>query len=160
MLDLDQGKDIRRVISIGDPGEPPPHGLNKVERVLRLEFRDEDERSLGYHGPKKEHALKIINFAKQLKAEDYDGLLLIHCHVGVSRSTAAAFICNAVWLGPGKADRALDRVYADNGQAYPNDYLVRLADELLDRDFELEAALRRQPYGQHFQFPGLFKMVR
>jgi len=66
---------------------------------------------------------------------------LIHCEAGVSRSTAAALILYACWLGPGLEAEAMERVLAQRPLAIPNRRMVALADDLLNRGGHLLKAL-------------------
>jgi predicted protein tyrosine phosphatase len=59
----------------------------------------------------------------------------------VSRSTAAALIMYACWLGPGREHGAMMRVMAQRPIAIPNCRMVEIADRLLDRDGRLLAEL-------------------
>ena len=59
--------------------------------------------------------------------------ILCDCEAGVSRSSAAALIMYACWLGPGREREAMERVLAQRPVAVPNRRMVGLADRLLDR---------------------------
>lgn len=130
----DRGPSVRCAISIGDPGEPPPEGLARVRRRLRLEFHDVTVQDaipwLGslFVTPSRDHARRIVRFAGQI-----DGKTLIHCAMGISRSTAAAYISLCTILGPGGEERALAAVLAAQPWAHPNRALVEHADRLLRR---------------------------
>lgn len=160
LLSVDKGREIKKMISIGDPAERMPGGSSKVQDVLRLEFRDDDRKNLSEAGPSKAVVLEIINFAQKAKEEAYGGIWLIHCHAGKSRSTATAFICYSVLLGDGKEEKALDLVYHDNEEAFPNDLLVEYADDLLGRKGKMNAALKEKPYGPNFMYPCLVMRAR
>ncbi len=49
----------------------------------------------------------------------------------MSRSTAAALIIYACWLGRGREHEAMERVIAQRPIAIPNRRMVKLADSLL-----------------------------
>jgi predicted protein tyrosine phosphatase len=59
----------------------------------------------------------------------------------VSRSSAAALIMYACWLGPGYEREAMERVLAQRPIAIPNRRMVELADRLLDRRGRLVGVL-------------------
>jgi predicted protein tyrosine phosphatase len=67
--------------------------------------------------------------------------LLIHCHAGVSRSTAAAALILAQ-AGPDRPARAVfDVVSSIRPRAWPNLRILELGDALLGRDGEIVAAV-------------------
>ena len=117
--------EITYLVSIGDGDDPLPHGFANVERKSRLRIADvvTDE------GATVDDVRQIIDLAEQLRSES--GTLLIHCEAGVSRSTAAALIMYAYWLGQGSEDDAMQRVIAQRPYAIPNRRMVALADRLL-----------------------------
>lgn len=143
LLSLDSGREIKKVISIGDPGFTPPPGIKNIPDVLRLEFADEDNPKIK-NAPSQEDVAKIIDFAQKIK-DDYNGYLLIHCYMGLSRSTATAFIVNCVKMGPGKEEEALSRVYDENEWAIPNQLMVQMADDQLNRNGAMISALHDRP---------------
>lgn len=123
-------------ISIGDIGEPSPSfSFHKNCKLLRLEFDDvcwsshitEKDRL-----PNQNDIQKIIDFAKTFKGNDE---ILIHCHHGISRSSAAGFILNCVWMGPYQEEEALSLTLdsCHSHWVFPNDIMVGHADDLLDR---------------------------
>jgi len=67
--------------------------------------------------------------------------LLVHCHMGVSRSTATAYLALAIAAGPGHEPAAFDRLLAVTTKPWPNPLVVRLADEALGRRGALVAPL-------------------
>lgn len=71
--------------------------------------------------------------------------VLVHCHVGLSRSTAMAYAMMADRLGPGREAEALARVVAVRPVATPNRLVVSLADAALGRGGDLVAALEAHP---------------
>jgi predicted protein tyrosine phosphatase len=88
---------------------------------------------------------RIIELAENLQSET--GKVLIHCEAGVSRSTAAALIMYACWLGHGREREAMARVLAQRPVAIPNRRMVELADRLLALDGRLLAALTQESAG-------------
>jgi predicted protein tyrosine phosphatase len=131
--------DIRHVISIGDPGEPMPDGLDRFKSSLRLVFYDVDADTDFEHGPAREDVQAIIDFAREIADEPGD--LLVHCSAGVSRSSAAALVAMTTWLGPTREDEAIEWMYATSAIAQPNPQLVHYADALLGRHGALVEAL-------------------
>ena len=128
--------EINFLLSIGDPYDPLPEGFENVERKLRLLVADVNTEE----GATEEDVLRIIDLAESLRSER--GKVLIHCEAGVSRSTAAALIMYACWLGSGREQEAMDRVLVQRPCAFPNRRMVELADRLLGVNGRLVRALR------------------
>jgi predicted protein tyrosine phosphatase len=133
------GPAIKHVISIGDPGEPPPAGYAQRASRLRLVFYDVDEDTDFEFGPERHHVEALIGFARRLA--DAEGQLLIQCSAGVSHSPAAALTVYATWLGLGREQEAVAAMFRAAPGALPNLRLVGLADELLERGGALLRAL-------------------
>jgi predicted protein tyrosine phosphatase len=109
-----------------------------AERHLRLVMSDIEEPAPGRILPTRQHVADLIAFASTW---DRSAPLLIHCLQGVSRSTAAAFICLCA-LNP-RVDElvAARRLRQASPWAAPNRLLVRLADELLRREGRMLTAI-------------------
>jgi predicted protein tyrosine phosphatase len=90
-------------------------------------------------GATEEDILRIIRLAEGLRSDT--GRVLIHCEAGVSRSSAAALIMYACWLGPGREQEAMERVLSQRPVAIPNRRMIELADKLLGRGGRLVEAL-------------------
>lgn len=127
--------EVSYLLSIGDVQDELPTGYDNVSRKSRLLFAD----VITEFGATEKDIRKIIALAEELRSAN--GRILIHCEAGVSRSTAAALIMYAVWLGPGREHGAMMRVMAQRPIAIPNRRMVQIADRLLDRDGRLVAEL-------------------
>jgi predicted protein tyrosine phosphatase len=68
------------------------------------------------------------------------GGLLIHCHAGISRSTAATLMILAQAHPHEEEDVLAERMLTTRPQAWPNSRMITFADELLDRNGRLSAA--------------------
>lgn len=119
--------EVTFLVSIGDPYDELPVGYDNVPRKLRLLVAD----VVTELGATEEDVRRIIGLAEDLRS--VTGKVLIHCEAGVSRSSAAALIMYACWLGPGRERDAMERVLAQRPVAIPNRRMVELADRLLDR---------------------------
>jgi predicted protein tyrosine phosphatase len=115
------------LVSIGDPYDELPAGYDNISRKLRLIIAD----VVTELGATEDDVWQIINLAESLRSAK--GRVLIHCEAGVSRSTAAALIMYACWLGPGSEQDAMERVLKQRPIAMPNPRMVELADRLLNR---------------------------
>jgi predicted protein tyrosine phosphatase len=127
--------DVTCLLSIGHGQDPLPHGYDNVQRKLRLLVADVTTEE----GATEEDVRQIIELAESLRHET--GKVLIHCEAGVSRSTAAALIMHACWLGAGREEEAMERVLAQRPGAFPNRRMVSLGDRLLARRGRLLAVL-------------------
>lgn len=126
------------LISIGDPGEKGPYlGGLKIPR-LRLEMHDCDRNDNPTHfpcPPTKEDVERIKRFAECNSSPD--NYILIHCHAGISRSTATAFICFLTWgLEPEEAMKKM-LGSCENRGVEPNKWMVEHADEVFDSNKKL-----------------------
>lgn len=63
--------------------------------------------------------------------------LLVHCHMGVSRSTAVAYLALAIAAGPGLEAAAFAQLLAVTNKPWPNRLVTSLADADLGRDGRL-----------------------
>ena len=83
--------------------------------------------------PNKKHVKSALNFADELRG----GSLLIHCHAGISRSSAVALALIAKGLGAGKEKRAFKELEKINPNCAPNALVIWLTDEILERGGDL-----------------------
>ena len=127
--------EVTYLVSIGDVQDELPLGFHNVNRKLRLLVAD----VVTELGATEQDIQQIITLARDLQSTK--GRVLIHCEAGVSRSTAAALIMYACWLGPGREAEAMTRVLAQRPIAIPNRRMVELADRLLDRKGRLVEVL-------------------
>lgn len=128
--------DVMCLLSIGELQDELPLGYDNAKRKLRLLVAD----VVTELGATEDDVQKIITLADDLRSTT--GRVLIHCEAGVSRSTAAALIMYACWLGPGREREAMMRVLAQRPIAMPNRRMVEIGDRLLDRKGRLSAVLR------------------
>jgi predicted protein tyrosine phosphatase len=127
--------EVAYLLSIGDVQDVLPVGYENVSHKTRLLVAD----VVTELGATEGDIRKIIALAEELRSTN--GRILIHCEAGVSRSTAAALIMYACWLGPGREHGAMMRVMAQRPIAIPNRRMVQIADSLLDREGRLLAEL-------------------
>ena len=121
-------------------GETPIATPPSIEpdRHLRLAMNDICEPQPGLVLPCGNHVSHLIRFARDWERQ---APLLIHCWAGISRSTAAAFITLCA-LNPAGAERELAwALRRASSTAYPNRLLIALADEALERNGRMIAAV-------------------
>jgi predicted protein tyrosine phosphatase len=142
---------VTHVLSLLDPDWPEIsgfHGYGTHRRTI-LQFHDVIDPGPGLTLPTKDHVGKILAFGGELAAQADAGVarhLLVHCHMGVSRSTAAMVSLLAQVDPSEPEDRLFERVREIRPQAWPNSLMIGYADDILGRDGRLMAALRRH-YG-------------
>jgi predicted protein tyrosine phosphatase len=111
-----------------------------AERHLFIGMSDIIEPLDGHILPAEKHVLQLIEFAK---VWDRNEPLVIHCHAGVSRSTAAAFII-ACALAPSRRESEIaDAIRQASHTATPNRRMVAIADAMLKRGGRMSAAIER-----------------
>lgn len=131
---------VTHVVSLVDPGQPLPATLDvvEVERRIVVYAHDAldgvDDRKV----PSYEDALALCRFADALDFRTSPHLL-VHCHMGRSRSAAAAAIMlfRLGGLSPGEAFK---RVRAVRDPIWPNATLLAHGDRLLGLGGRLIAA--------------------
>jgi predicted protein tyrosine phosphatase len=123
---LDPGHEMQR------PPTIPP------EAWLRLDIHDIHAPTPGMTAPNEDTVLRLLAFAE---GWDESAPMLIHCHAGISRSTASAYIV-ACARHPHIDETAIAlQLREASPQAFPNRVLVALADAALGRDGRMIAGI-------------------
>jgi predicted protein tyrosine phosphatase len=142
---------VTHVLSILDPGWPEPEPLRDFElsRRLKLNFHDVIEAEPGWIAPERFDVELLLAFGRSLGeiadeagAEPAATHLLVHCHAGVSRSTAAAILLLAQHEPARSAQNVVGQVIRSRPRAWPNLRMIEMGDELLGRDGEIVASVR------------------
>lgn len=130
------------VLSILDPEEPLPKAIAAFDanRWLELRFHDVIEPGPGFVLAEAYHIEELLRFGREAMASGPGAHLLIHCHAGVSRSTAAAILCLTQAHSSRSAYQALGDVVRMRPAAWPNLRLLELGDAALGRHGEIVAA--------------------
>ncbi|HEV7367722.1 protein-tyrosine-phosphatase [Arenibaculum sp.] len=167
---------ITHVISILDPAHPDPEDFSGYPAHDRVVWRFDDvvEQVEDAVVPGAEQVAAVLETGKRLLAEPV-GRLLIHCHAGVSRSTATAAILMAQ-NAPGREEEVFAEIARIRPRSWPNSRMVRFADEMLGRGGALSAALKahhqriaeRHPdlaraiarYGRAHEVPGIETLLK
>lgn len=113
-----------------------PHGFER-ERHLRLGMHDVADVGSSDCAPCANHVQSLIEFGRSWNAQ---APMLVHCWAGISRSMAAAYIVLCDRLGPGTERDVAQTIRARAPHAFPNPLLVRLADDMLERNGDMIAA--------------------
>jgi predicted protein tyrosine phosphatase len=133
-----QGRGVTHILSILDPEWPEPAAFKAFDPHLRatLRFHDAIEPDPDVLLPEKADVERILTFGRDAEA----GVLLVHCHAGISRSTAATLMILAQGQPREGEHELVERLLQIRPQAWPNSRMIAFADELLDRKGRLFAA--------------------
>jgi predicted protein tyrosine phosphatase len=134
---------VSHVLSILDPEWPVPEvfGQYGEHEKLELRFHDVIEDMPGMVLPQEEHVEQLLAFGRDLLAEPRPSAhLLVHCHAGVSRSTASMSLILAQALPDRPAAAILSEVLRIRPQTWPNLRILEFGDRLLSRNGELARA--------------------
>jgi predicted protein tyrosine phosphatase len=131
------------VLSILDPDWPVPEAFGSFgeHEKLELRFHDVIEADTGVVLPQKEDVVRLLEFGRDLMAEPpADAHLLVHCHAGISRSTASMALILAQGLQDVSAQQILQEILHIRPKTWPNLRIIELGDVLLSRNGEMIAA--------------------
>jgi len=146
---------VTHVLSILDPNHPDPEAFQVYDPHHRtiLRFHDIINPIEGMILPQPEHVEAVLRFGEEVAAgstKRAQGHLLVHCHMGISRSTAAMVTLLAQAYPDEKEDRLFERLTLIRPQAWPNSRMIAYADDLLSRNGRFVDGLRRH-YGRQMQ---------
>jgi predicted protein tyrosine phosphatase len=116
---------------------------------------------MGLALPERHHIEALLEFGKGLAAATDDPLnhLLVHCHAGISRSTASMAILLAEARPEADEDSIFTHIREIRSQAWPNSRMVTMADDLLGKGGKLVSALRRHYTAQITLRPDIAEMI-
>ncbi len=129
----------RHVVSlIGDEARLERPSAIEAENHLWLRLHDISAPLDGYIAPAEEHVADLLDFVRRW---DRRAPLVVHCYMGISRSTASAF-ATVCALNPHRAEAGIAQALrAASPTATPNMRIVSLADRLLGRGGRMVAAI-------------------
>ena len=131
------------VLSILDPDYPVPEAFGAFGEHEKLEVRFHDivNDTPGLLAPQPEHVERILALGRDLLAEPHaTAHLLVHCHAGISRSTASMALILAQALPGHPADTILALVHEIREKAWPNLRVIEIGDAMLGRNGALVKA--------------------
>jgi predicted protein tyrosine phosphatase len=137
---------VTHVLSILDPGWPDPPAFNDFDPHHRVAFRFNDiiAETPGEILPTREDVALLLEYGREVMAAGRDAHLLIHCHAGVSRSTAAATLL----LAQAEPARPAEEIFAEisrlRPRAWPNLLILEHGEEALGRSGEIAPAVAAQ----------------
>lgn len=125
---------VSHVLSIIDTHEPRPPMLDSFGAVDHelIRFDDIVAEYPGFEACTQQHIERVLQFGERAHKKS-DGHVLVHCHAGISRSTAAAAILMAQFA-PGEEEAAFLKLLQLRKHGWPNTRMVEFADQLLKRD--------------------------
>lgn len=153
---------VTHVLSILDPDWPDPADFAEWGEHKRhtLRFHDIIAEYPGFDAPTPRHVEKVIAFGEAMEAAGEPvGHLLIHCHAGISRSTASMAVLLARET-PGQEAAVFDRLREIRPRAWPNSRMIAFADEILGCGGRLVEELRLHYVGQVQRRPHVVEMIR
>lgn len=128
------------VLSILDPDYPVPEAFGQYGEHARIErrFHDIIDTAPGMILPSEADVEAILGFGRRLPEEpNPSATLLVHCHAGISRSTASMALILAQAMPSAPAADILAMVYGIRDKAWPNLRLIEIGDEMLGRRGQL-----------------------
>lgn len=134
---------VSHVLSILDPDWPIPEAFGSFGEHERCELRFHDviEDDPGMVPPRDEDVARLLAFGRDILAEPAPNAhLLVHCHAGVSRSTASMILMVAQAQPERTASSVASEILRIRPQAWPNLHIVEMGDVQLGRGGRLVSA--------------------
>ena len=124
---------FQSLISINDPGDSvPDFSYSHTGTLLPMFLYDIPEDVPGFDAPTKQQVREIIEYAQNEFFHRNSTRMLIHCHAGISRSSAAAII---VAKTVGLDVPAFISQLCETNNIHPNPRMISLAGEFFGNDF-------------------------
>jgi len=128
-----------RLVSLLAPDQDAPEAPADLPRLI-LRFHDISEARAGMVAPSRAMVSQLLAFGAAWREPDP---LLVHCWMGISRSTDAALVL-ACAANPERNEAEIALALREaSPTATPNPLIVALADDLLGRQGRLSAAAAR-----------------
>ena len=146
----------RHVVSLlGDEARlDRPTGI-APENHLWLKLHDISDPLDGHIMPDEEHVANLLKF---VRCWDRRTPLVVHCYMGISRSTASAYACVCA-LNPERNEQNIAQMLRRaSPTATPNIRIVSLADRLLGRNGRMIAAVESIGRGMMSEDPLPFRL--
>jgi predicted protein tyrosine phosphatase len=138
------GKPWTHVISIWEKSLEQDPKRREIVRLVapqaryHFAFFEDTTNRLGPDAPTLADVEKILDFTRKLPAE---AKVLVHCQAGVSRSPAIAYAIVCQHSNPGEEGAGLDYIKSIRPLIVPNELIVALADQLLQREGQMSLQL-------------------
>lgn len=156
---------VRHVVSIRDPGHPMPADILRLPQGQYTEFLFHDiiEVVAGRTEPNDRNVVRLLDLVDTLDLRsdaNHGGPMVVHCHMGISRSTAAVATMLMKLLGPTHETDVFERLATIRPQAWPNSRIIDIADNILSLEGRFSAALRHFLAQQTMRHPGTIPLIR
>lgn len=153
-------KGVSHVVTILDPTHPDPEVFEIYPAHQRVVWRFDDHVTPvdGAVMPDEQTVDRILELGETFRTTTVEHLL-IHCHAGVSRSTATAAILMAQF-NPGREEEVFEHIRSIRPRAWPNSLMVTMADEKLGRNGALVAAMAKLHDMTARDYPELAEYLR
>ncbi|MFG5117912.1 tyrosine phosphatase family protein [Methylorubrum sp. POS3] len=140
-----EARGVSHVLSILDPdrADPTAFATYGTHRRITLRFHDAIEAAPGVVLPEREDVETILAFGRDAAASGGEVHILVHCHVGISRSTAALASLFAQAEPETPAETLIARLHDQREKAWPNARMIGFADDILGRGGSLSEAVRQ-----------------
>lgn len=140
-----EARGVSHVLSILDPDRADPTAFSTygTHQRITLRFHDAIEPAPGIVLPEREDVEAILAFGREAAGAGGDVHILVHCHVGISRSTAALASLFAQSEPETPAETLIARLHDQREKAWPNARMIAFADAILGRGGSLSEAVRR-----------------
>jgi predicted protein tyrosine phosphatase len=137
---------VTHVLSILDPHWPDPEAFADFppHRREALRFNDIIAPVPEAVVPNEDHVAQLLAFGRDVEVAGEFAHLLIHCHVGVSRSTAAAALLLAQEDPARPAEAIVTEIGRLRPRAWPNLLLLELGERALGRAGQIVPAVAAQ----------------
>jgi predicted protein tyrosine phosphatase len=135
---------VSHVLSIMDPDWPVPEvfGTYGEHEKLELRFHDIIEDQPGMTPPLASHVDELLAFGRGLDREA-GGHLLVHCHAGISRSSASMALLVAQALPAADPAVIFAELLRIRPKIWPNLRIIEMGDAALGRGGAMVAAVPR-----------------
>jgi len=142
------------LVSLGASIDTPPI-LDRANHLM-LEFADlvEVVPRNAMFAPSAHHVEELMEFGQRW---DATAPMMIHCHMGQSRSPAAAYIVLCL-KNPGMEQACAELLRMRAPHCQPNLLMVRIADEILDRQGRMVEAIQSLGKPVDHSFSGVFSV--
>ena len=155
------GARITHVLSILDPDWPVPEAFGSFGEHAKLELRFHDiiEPQPGLVMPGPDEVSRLLDFGRGLDREPA-AHLLVHCHAGISRSSAAMTLLVAQAMPEASGAAIFEELLRIRPKIWPNLRIIELGDAALGRRGALVEAVKavyRRQLGQRPQLAEEFR---
>jgi predicted protein tyrosine phosphatase len=163
LVDYSNAK-VTHVLSILDPATPEPDAFGSFGEHAKLELRFHDvieEHVAGYDSPQPHHIEALLEFGRDLIKEPAgEAHLLVHCHMGISRSTAAALLLLAEATPERPAKEMMAEIANVRSKAWPNLLMIEIGDRMLGLKGNLVEAVRDRHHQMARKLPEVADFMR